>query len=151
ELYHSTDAIGASVKFATPTVAGGKVFVGTSNQLAIFGLFNQPLDPGFEKPSVGTGTYDSFQYQPDGSPWTFSDGSGVAGQRSGFPAGNPDAPDGTQVAFLQGTGTASQSITFAAGTYSLSFLAAQRQNVQYSSQTIQVQVDGAVVVGTFTP
>jgi hypothetical protein len=111
---------------------------------------NQPQDPGFEAPNVGTGTYGAFQYQPGGSPWAFDAGSGVAGNGSGFTAGNPDAPQDTQVAFLQGYGTASQSVTFAAGTYSLSFLAAQRGNVQYSSQTIQVRVDGSVV-GTFTP
>src|SRR5262249_37621806 len=42
ELYHSTEAIGSSVKFATPTLADGKVFVGTSNGLTIFGLLNAP-------------------------------------------------------------------------------------------------------------
>jgi hypothetical protein len=110
---------------------------------------NQPQDPSFETPPVGTGTYNSFQYHP-ASAWTFSTYAGVAGNGSGFTGGNPGAPDGTQVAFLQGPSSASQSVTFAAGTYSLSFLAAQRGNYQYSSQTFQVQVDGNVV-GTFTP
>jgi subtilase family serine protease len=108
------------------------------------------LDPGFEKPSVGTGTYGAFQYQPSGSPWTFGAGAGVAGNGSGFTSGNPNAPDGTQVAFLQGFGSASQSVSFAAGTYSLSFRAAQRGNGNASSQTFQVLVDGTVR-GTFTP
>jgi archaellum component FlaG (FlaF/FlaG flagellin family) len=157
QLYNSSqagtrDQLGTGTKFFTPTVAGGKVFVATqgANTLTVFGLFNQPLDPGFETPSVGTGTYDAFQYQPGGSPWTFDAGSGVAGNGSGFTAGNPDAPDGTQVAFLQATGSASQAVTFAAGTYSVSFLAAQRGNGNFSSQTFQVLVDGNVV-GTFTP
>jgi hypothetical protein len=110
----------------------------------------QPSDPGFETPAVGAGTYGSFQYQPDGSPWTFDAGSGVAGNGSGFTAGNPDAPQGAQVAFLQATGTVSQAVTFAAGTYSLSFLAAQRQNFQYSMQTFEVLIDDTVV-GTYTP
>ena len=110
----------------------------------------QLQDPGFETPSVGTGTYGAFRYNPSGSPWTFDNGSGVAGNGSGFTAGNPNAPQGTQVAFLQATGSFSQSVTLAAGTYSLSFSAAQRANFQSSSQTIQVQVDGAAV-GTFTP
>jgi hypothetical protein len=114
------------------------------------GLFNQPQDPGFEKPSVGTGTYDSFQYQPSGSPWSFSQYAGVSGNGSGFTDGNPNAPDGAQVAFLQGPSSVSQAVTFTAGTYSVSFRAAQRGNYQYSSQTFQVQVDGTVV-GTFTP
>jgi hypothetical protein len=111
---------------------------------------NQPRDPGFETPSVGAGTYFSFQYQPGGSPWTFDVGAGVAGNGSGFTAGNPDAPEGAQVAFLQGYGSLSQAVTFAAGTYTISFLAAQRGNYQYSSQTFQVRVDGTAV-GTFTP
>jgi hypothetical protein len=113
----------------------------------VSGLFNQPQDPGFETPAVGAG---SFQYQPSGSPWTFSTLAGVSGNGSGFTAGNPDAPDGNQVAFLQGPSSISQAVNLAAGTYSVSFSAAQRQNVQYSSQTIQVQVDGSVVA-TFTP
>jgi hypothetical protein len=120
------------------------------DDLFVFRGANQPDDPGFETPSVGTGTYDSFRYQPGGSPWTFDAGSGVAGNGSGFTDGNPNAPDGTQVAFLQGYGTASQSVTFAPGTYSISLSAAQRGNGNYSSQTFQVLVDGNVA-GTFTP
>jgi hypothetical protein len=115
-----------------------------------FGLSNQPSDPGFEMPVVGTGTYNAFQYNPSGSPWTFVGSSGVAGNGSGFTDGNPNAQQGTQVAFLQGYGGISQSVTFAAGTYSISFSAAQRGNGNISSQTFQVQVDGNVV-GTFTP
>jgi len=41
-------------------------------------------------------------------------------------------------------------VSLAAGTYSLSFSAAQRGDGNYSTQTVQVQVDGKVV-GTFTP
>ena len=102
---------------------------------------------GFETPNVGTG---AFAYRPAGSAWTFSGNTGVSGNGSGFTAGNPNAPQGTQVAFLQTTGSFSQSVTLAAGTYSLTFAAAQRGNVQASSQTFQVLVDG-MVVGTFTP
>jgi len=45
ELYYSSqasgnrDLLGAGVKFAVPTVAGGKVFVGCSNSVSVFGLF----------------------------------------------------------------------------------------------------------------
>jgi len=43
-----------------------------------------------------------------------------------------------------------KSVNLAAGTYTLTFAAAQRGNVQASSQTFQVLVDG-IAVGTFTP
>ena len=69
---------------------------------------------------------------------------------SAFTVDNPIAPDGTQVAFLQGTGSMSQSVYLDAGTYSLSFLAAQRPADQTHYQEIQVLVDG-VQVGLVTP
>ena len=34
------DQFGAGNKFITPTVAGGKVFVGTTNSVGIFGLLH---------------------------------------------------------------------------------------------------------------
>jgi hypothetical protein len=46
ELYNSSqaaaarDAFGAGNKFITPTIAGGKVFVGTTNSVAVFGLLH---------------------------------------------------------------------------------------------------------------
>jgi hypothetical protein len=46
ELYNSTqatgsrDQFGAGNKFITPTVAGGKVFVGTANSVGVFGLLH---------------------------------------------------------------------------------------------------------------
>ena len=47
ELYNSQmngtrDALGSSVKFSVPVIAGGRVYVGTGNALAVFGLLNQP-------------------------------------------------------------------------------------------------------------
>jgi uncharacterized protein (TIGR03437 family) len=50
ELYNSQmnasrDALGSSVRFIVPTVANGKVYVGTGNSLAVFGLLNQPQQP----------------------------------------------------------------------------------------------------------
>jgi uncharacterized protein (TIGR03437 family) len=50
ELYDSQmnpgrDRLGSFVKFSVPTVANGKVYVGTNNSLAVFGLLNQPSQP----------------------------------------------------------------------------------------------------------
>jgi hypothetical protein len=50
ELYSSQmnpgrDALGSFVKFSLATVANGKVYVGTSNSLAVFGLLNEPPPP----------------------------------------------------------------------------------------------------------
>ena len=46
ELYNSSSLnIGTAVKFAVPTVCNGKVFVGTSNSIAAFGLNTQPPPP----------------------------------------------------------------------------------------------------------
>jgi hypothetical protein len=105
-------------------------------------------DPGFEQVVVGAG---HFQYDPTGSPWTFSGASGISGNNSGFTSGNPPAPQGVQVAFLQQTGSFSQSVAgWAAGSYVLTFEAAQRANHQASHQNFNVLIDGTVV-GTFTP
>jgi hypothetical protein len=46
QLYDSTqagsrDTAGSALKFTVPTIAGGKVFVGTSNELDIYGLLGQ--------------------------------------------------------------------------------------------------------------
>jgi uncharacterized protein (TIGR03437 family) len=38
ELYHAS--VGSYVKFSTPTIANGKVYVGTQNSLVVFGLLN---------------------------------------------------------------------------------------------------------------
>jgi FG-GAP-like repeat len=43
ELYNTgQNSPGGSVKFAVPTIANGKVYVGTSTLLAVYGLFGQP-------------------------------------------------------------------------------------------------------------
>jgi len=50
ELYNSQmkisrDSLGSFVRFTIPTVASGKVYAGTGNSLAVFGLLNQPPQP----------------------------------------------------------------------------------------------------------
>ena len=63
----------------------------------------QLADTGFESIQVGTGAWGSFQYDPTGSPWTFSGAAGVSGDGSGFTVGNLNAPEGPQVASSRGT------------------------------------------------
>ena len=62
ELYDSgqnraRDALGSYVKFSTPTIAHGKVYAGTQNSLAVFGLLGSPaVTPG--------GVVNAASYQP---------------------------------------------------------------------------------------
>ncbi len=101
-------------------------------------------DPGFASHAVGAGP-TAYVYDPQGTPWTFSASSGVAGNGSGFTSGNPSAPFGAQVAFLQGTGEVSQSVNLAAGAYEIDFQAAQRVNANSGGQEIGVVVNGRLI------
>lgn len=84
-------------------------------------------DASFETVNVGpAGNFNSFQYNPAGSPWTFTGSAGISANNSGFTQGNPPAPNGGQVAVLENAGFFSQAVTFTAGTYTLSVVAAQR-------------------------
>jgi hypothetical protein len=98
-------------------------------------------DNGFESPALSPG---QFRYTPSGSAWAFSGTAGLAASGSAFTVSNPPAPQGSQVLFLQQLGVASQVVNLAEGTFSLSFLAAQRGNVP-SVETFQVLVDNAIV------
>ncbi len=42
QMNSSRDALGSFVRFSVPTIANGRVYVGTGNALAVFGLLNQP-------------------------------------------------------------------------------------------------------------
>ncbi len=132
ELYDTTqvasrDQMGNSLRFVPPIVANGEVYVATADELDVYGLLTPPADPGFEEVQVGAG---QFEYDPTGSPWSFSGSAGIAANNSSFTSGNPPAPQGTQVAFLeQQGGSISQSdADFATGTYELTFDAAQRES-----------------------
>ena len=98
----------------------------------------------FETPGLGSG----FQYNPSGGSWAFSggspSGSGIAGNGSGF--SNPNAPLGTQAALVQELGTISQSLSgFTPGkTYTLSYLAAQR-NLANGGESWNVKIDSTVI------
>ena len=106
-------------------------------------------DGSFEVPTLAA---NAFQYSPPlstGQPWQFGAGTGVASNGSAFTSYNPVAPDGNQVAFIQSGGSMSQSVNLNAGTYTISFLAAQRVG-QSHYQQIEVLV-GGTSVGTITP
>src|SRR5262249_51967102 len=116
-------------------------------------------DGGFETPASpfpSTADNQSFWYNAgpsDGSAWTFTakdastfTGSGLAANGSLF--GATAAPEGNQVAFLQGQASISQTLNLAPGTYTLSFLAAQRGA---QSQSFQVEINGGKVGDPIQP
>jgi hypothetical protein len=110
-------------------------------------VVNSISNGSFETPAQAVGT---FRYGATGSLWQFGGAAGVSANRSGFTARNPVAPYGSQVAFLQNNGTMTQSVYLDVGTYSVSFVAAQRGSCQARCQTISVLIDGAQV-GVATP
>lgn len=127
---------------------GGNAFAANLNSLPLGG---SPVDlPGgnFESPALPASP--GYQYGPAGTNWTFAGGAGYTRNGTGFTVGNPNAPQGSQVLFLQGTGSISQNIGFAAGNYTFHFYAAQRGNIQSSSQTFELLIDGQSVQ-QFTP
>src|SRR5262249_23543982 len=113
------------------------------------GTVNPVSDFSFESPALAA---SSSQYNPTGSPWTFSGTSGIESDGGAFSAAK--APDGSQAAFLQSidsgpAGQISQTVTLDQGTYYISFWAAQRQG--YGVDPIQVQVDGQNVGSPISP
>jgi hypothetical protein len=149
QLYNSSqlgtmDQLGNAVKFVAPTIANGKVYIGTQKGLYVFGLLsgNRASDANFEVPALASG---GSQYTPAGAPWAFNSSAGLTSNKSAFTSGNPSAPGGSQVAFVQALGSLSQSFMLPAGTFNITFSAAQRANLQASFQTFQVQIDGSVV------
>jgi fibronectin type 3 domain-containing protein len=112
-----------------------------------------PGNFGFETPVTA-----NYIYNPSGGSWTFSTGtgtgSGVTANGSGFTAGNAVAPQGVQVAFVQVNGTISQALSgFVPGsTYTVKFMASQRQNKSggQAGQTFNLKIDNTVI-GSFQP
>jgi hypothetical protein len=109
---------------------------------------DQITDGGFQSPGLAAGSY---QLEPGGAPWQFSGSAGVSANKSAITSGNPSAPAGTQVAYISDNGVMSYSVYLDADTYSLSFLAAQRVNLQSRSQEIEILVDNSQQIGWITP
>jgi len=112
-------------------------------------------DPSFETPSASNSQGD-YLINPLYSDWSFvgtsGNSTGVSGNGTAITTGDGSAPNGSQVAFIQDDGAITQSVPgWAAGTYSISFLAAQRSTQTATTlESFQVLVDG-LLVGTFTP
>ena len=100
-------------------------------------------------PSIGASYAD-----PSGTPWTFTQNSGfagIAGNLGPFTDHNANAPEGEQVGILKLDASISQTINFpVAGTYTLSFLAAQRMFYNTGDEMMNIYVDG-VAIATYTP
>jgi hypothetical protein len=121
-------------------------------------------DPSFENgvlnPTTGAYCYSPLGSCPgnsgstaalaSGTPgWTFGDGSGLAGNNSGF--NNNTAPDGNNVAFIQGaSSTVSQVLNLSVGEVVQFSFSAMGRNAQDGPNELGVFFDGTQV-GDFTP
>ena len=109
---------------------------------------NPIVNPDFENGTLvaNGGTY---QYNPSGTDfgWTFSPSSGIETNGSAFTP--PNTTSNTRAGFVQSAGgtngSISQTFSLPAGTYTLSFLAANR--VFGGQQAINITVNGFVVRG----
>jgi hypothetical protein len=123
----------------SPPTASSTALIDGVNLVAVHNTIG---DGGFEAPVLTTGSY---AVGPAGSAWQFSGLAGLTTNDSGFTIDGANAPQGAQVAFLQNGGGISQSVDLDAGTYNISFLATQRENIPNQNQQIRVLVDSAQV------
>lgn len=125
----------------TTTISDGTLLVGAPLTTAVTIPNN-----GFETPALAA---NAFQYNPVGGSWTFTGGSGIARNGSGF--NNAAATEGAQVGLVQNLNSITQSITVpTTGLYVLSFLSAARNNAN-GGNTLNVNIDGAPVITAYTP
>jgi hypothetical protein len=127
-LYNSTQAqngrdnFGAGNKYITPTVVNGKVYVGTTNGVGVFGILPTQQPPVITSPTAATGTVGTaFNYQitATNNPSSFS-ATGLpanlsvntsTGLISGTPATEGNFSVTLGAANSSGTGNATLSLT----------------------------------------
>ena len=132
ELYNTNmasgarDQFGSGNKYITPTVANGKVYVGTTNGVGVFGMLPGATAPVVTNSSTASGVAGTpFRYQiaATNGPTSFGTTSLPAGllfnSASGVIAGIPTAAGTTNVTIsasnAAGTGSATLSITISGG------------------------------------
>src|SRR5664280_443857 len=136
---HVINKLIASVALATTLAAGSAHAVTVVN-------------PSFENPSQGTGSYT---YRPLNAGWTFSGDSVIADYRSAFGFSTP--PDGTQVGVLQSASGSGSSIDqvlsgLASGdSYAVSFYLAERTGYAGALANPVTVSFGGTNIGTYTP
>jgi archaellum component FlaF (FlaF/FlaG flagellin family) len=144
------DLVSASyIMLTTPTFSVGTgshtvVFQGTDlgggdNTVLLDRVGIQPVglyDPSFEvPPTEGNNGM--------GSPWTFSDNAGLAGNSNSLSSVN--APEGGQVAALFPGSSISQTFLMPAGTFDISLKAAQSPTQPFSTPSFEVLLDDQVI------
>ncbi len=101
--------------------------------------------PVLANPSFEGTSANGFTYQPSGTGWTFTGGSGI--QQNGSAWGAPIATNGAQTAFLQSGGQIDQTFTAVDGAYTFTFNGALRsyRSASAANQQIAVYIDGTLV------
>ena len=106
-------------------------------------------DSGFESPDVGIGLFGT--NPPDPSPWTYTGNAGVSGNEKRIHRSQRRCTGGRSGRVpCRSRAVSVRRSTSAAGSYSLSFLAAQRAG-DAGVQTIQLMVDGNAVGAPVQP
>ena len=108
---------------------------------------------GFEAPSVG---YGQFRYWNPSTPsmfaatgYTFTNGTGLTNNRSGFTGANPNAPQGSQVVFIQGSNAyIEHQFTLSQNGYYRFLVKAALRNRPSERKHLRIYIDN-VVVGEF--